>query len=76
MEYDMSQPLKVGHRVNWNTPQGIATGRIIRTISRRTELNGHTVAASKGHARYEVESEQSGKRAVHRAPALHKTQKH
>ncbi|HWT34672.1 MAG TPA: DUF2945 domain-containing protein [Paraburkholderia sp.] len=68
-----SRHLKRGDRVSWNTPQGMTTGRIVRAITMDTELDGHTVAASKDDVRYEVESEKSGKRAVHRAEALHKT---
>ncbi|BCF97234.1 hypothetical protein PPGU19_018030 [Paraburkholderia sp. PGU19] len=72
----MKHALKPGDRVDWNTPQGMTTGKIVRAITTRTERDGHTVAASKDDVHYEVESEKSGKRAVHRAEALHKTTKH
>ena len=72
-EHSMSSHLKTGDRVSWNTPQGMTTGHIVRAITTHTELDGHTVAASKDDVHYEVESEKSGKRAVHRAEALHKT---
>ena len=75
-EYSMSSHLKTGDRVSWNTPQGMTTGHIVRAITTHTELDGHTVAASKDDVHYEVESEKSGKRAVHRAEALHKTPAH
>ncbi|EIM98224.1 hypothetical protein WQE_25207 [Paraburkholderia hospita] len=54
----------------------MTTGKIVRAITTHTELDGHTVAASKNDVHYEVESEKSGKRAVHRAEALHKMPKH
>lgn len=72
----MKHDLKPGDRVDWNTPQGMTTGKIVRAITTHTKLDGHTVAASKDDVHYEVESEKSGKRAVHRAEALHKTTKH
>ncbi|WP_109482665.1 DUF2945 domain-containing protein [Paraburkholderia sp. C35] len=72
----MSRNLKAGERVSWNTPQGMTAGKIVRAITTHTELDGHTVAASKDDVHYEVESEKSGKRAVHRAEALHKARKH
>ncbi|ALL65197.1 Protein of unknown function (DUF2945) [Paraburkholderia caribensis MBA4] len=72
----MKHYLKPGDRVDWNTPQGMTTGKIVRAITTHTELDGHTVAASKDDVHYEVESEKSGKRAVHRAVALHKTKQH
>jgi hypothetical protein len=67
----MSTHLKTHDRVSWNTPQGMTTGKIVRVISTHTEVDGRTVAASKTDLHYEVESEKSGKRAVHRADALH-----
>jgi hypothetical protein len=73
----MSHRLKTGDRVTWNTPQGMTTGTVVRRIIRDTELDGHTVAASKDDPRYEVESEKSGEHAVHRPEALEKaTHKH
>jgi hypothetical protein len=72
----MKHHLKPGDRVDWNTPQGMTTGKIVRAITTHMELDGHTVAASKDDVHYEVQSEKSGKRAVHRAEALHKTPKH
>ncbi|MBN3767046.1 DUF2945 domain-containing protein [Burkholderia sp. Ac-20365] len=72
----MKHDLKPGDRVNWNTPQGMTTGIIVRAITTHTELDGHTVAATKDDVHYEVESEKSGKRAVHRAQALHRVSKH
>ncbi|MBN3759055.1 HVA1 family protein [Paraburkholderia sp. Tr-20389] len=66
----MSSHLKTGDRVSWNMPQWTTAGRAITTY---TEFDGHTVAVSKDDAHDEVESEKSGKRAFHRAEALHKT---
>jgi len=72
----MSHRLKTGDRVTWNTPHGMTTGTVVRRIIRDTELDGHTVAASKDDPYYEVESEKSGQHAVQPAEGLGKVHKH
>jgi hypothetical protein len=42
----------------------------VRVITSRTTIDGHTVDASKSEPHYEVESEKSGKHAVHKGSAL------
>lgn len=68
----MSQHLKPEDRVSWNTPQGVTHGKVVRVISSCTTVDGRTVNASKSEPQYEVESEKSGKHAVHRGDALRK----
>lgn len=68
----MSQHLKPEDRVSWNTPRGVTHGTVVRVISSHTSVDGRTVNASKSDPHYEVESEKSGKRAVHRGDALHR----
>jgi hypothetical protein len=66
----MDSHFKLNDHVSWNTPQGMTHGKVVRVISTHTTLDGHTVAASKEDPHYEVESDKSGKRAVHRGNAL------
>jgi hypothetical protein len=66
----MSTRLKPHDRVSWNTPQGVTHGKIVRVISTHTTVHGRTVDASESDPHYEVESEKSGKHAVHRGDAL------
>jgi hypothetical protein len=66
----MSIRLKLHDRVSWNTPQGLTQGEIVRVISTHTTVDGRTVDASEHDPHYEVESEKSGKHAVHRGDAL------
>jgi hypothetical protein len=66
----MTQPLKLHDRVSWNTPQGLTHGKIVRVISTHTAVDGRTVDASPSDPHYEVESDKSGKHAVHRGEAL------
>ncbi|GAB5094983.1 hypervirulence associated TUDOR domain-containing protein [Caballeronia sp. HLA56] len=66
----MTQSLKLHDHVSWNTPQGETTGHVVKAIHERTTVDGHTVNASKSDPHYEVESDKSGKHAVHKAEAL------
>ena len=66
----MSTTFKARDHVTWNTPQGETSGHIVRVITSRTTIDGHTVDASKAEPHYEVESEKSGKHAVHKGSAL------
>ncbi|MDR5753149.1 MULTISPECIES: DUF2945 domain-containing protein [unclassified Caballeronia] len=66
----MTTAFKVRDHVTWNTPQGETTGHIVRVITERTTVAGHTVDASASEPHYEVESEKSGKHAVHKGSAL------
>ncbi|SAK58090.1 PF11160 family protein [Caballeronia pedi] len=66
----MSTSFKLRDHVRWNTPQGETTGHVVRIVTERMTLDGHTVNASHDDPHYEVESDKSGKRAVHRADAL------
>jgi hypothetical protein len=68
----MSQRLKPGDGVSWNTPQGVTHGKVVRVISTHTTVEGRTVNASTSDPHYEVESEKSGRHAVHRGNALHR----
>ena len=67
----MSQTFKVKDHVKWNTPQGETSGHVTKVIKEHTKLDGHVVNASAADPHYEVESEKSGKRAVHKGSALH-----
>ncbi|BAN25489.1 putative uncharacterized protein [Caballeronia insecticola] len=66
----MSKSFKLHDHVRWNTPQGETTGHIVRIVTERTTLDGHTVNASRDDPHFEVESDKSGKRAVHKGEAL------
>ncbi|KND58635.1 hypothetical protein BVER_06386 [Candidatus Burkholderia verschuerenii] len=68
----MRHALKLHDHVKWSTPQGDTIGHIVRVITSHTQLDGHTVSASKDEPHYEVESDKSGKRAVHKGDALKK----
>jgi hypothetical protein len=58
--------------VEWNTSQDKTRGTVKKKLASRTEVDGQTVAASEEDPRYLVESEKSGKEAVHKPEALRK----
>jgi hypothetical protein len=62
--------LGVGERVSWSSHGSEAIGRVTRKITRRTRAAGRTAEASPEGPQYEVESEKSGRRAVHKPEAL------
>jgi hypothetical protein len=59
-----------GDRVSWKSHGSEATGRVEKEITSRTEAGGRTVDASPDDPQYQVRSEKSGGRAVHRPDAL------
>jgi hypothetical protein len=68
----MTKDLKSGDRVTWNSHGGQAQGKVVRKLTSPTTIKGHKVAASKDNPEYLVETDE-GKRAAHKAEALHKS---
>ncbi|MBA2936147.1 DUF2945 domain-containing protein [Sphingomonas sp. CGMCC 1.13654] len=63
--------VKAGDRVEWNSHGGTAEGEVVKKVTRRTSVKGHTVAASKDDPQFIVETDE-GKRAAHKPDALRK----
>ncbi|MEU9414997.1 DUF2945 domain-containing protein [Streptomyces sp. NPDC051000] len=61
-----------GDKVSWRSHGTTVPGEVKKKITRRTEAVGRTVDASKDDPQYEVESDKSGRRAVHKPQALRK----
>ena len=68
----MSDSLKKGDKVSWNTSQGKTHGTVVKKQTSETHIKGHKVAASKDHPEFIVKSDKSGKEAAHKADALTK----
>ena len=66
----MAQDFKRGDRVEWNFRGRRVVGKVRRTLTSRTVVNGRAVAASKDDPRYLVKSDKSGKETARRASAL------
>ena len=67
----MSDDLQKGDHVTWNSHGQEVEGIVTRTITSETEASGRKVKASKDEPQYEVESDKTGKTAVHKPGALH-----
>lgn len=61
---------KVGDKVAWDTSQGETTGKVVRKVTHKAHVKGHTAKASKDEPQFEVKSSKSGKTAIHKADAL------
>jgi Hypervirulence associated proteins TUDOR domain len=66
----VAQEFKRGDRVEWNFRGRTVVGTVRRRLTKRTEVGGQVVAASKGDPRYVVRSERSGKETTRRPQAL------
>jgi hypothetical protein len=69
-EDTMPQDFKRGDRVEWNFRGRTVRGTVRRRLTRRTEIDGRVVAASRDDPRYVVRSERSGKETTRRPKAL------
>ena len=68
----MSDSLKPGDRVEWESSQGTVAGKVKKRLVKPTEIKGHHVAASPENPEYLVESEKTGAEAAHKPGALKK----
>jgi hypothetical protein len=66
----MAQEFKRGDRVEWSFRGRPVRGTVRRRLTRRTEIAGQVVAASKDDPRYVVRTEKSGKETTRRPGAL------
>ena len=68
----MTDDFKKGDHVQWKSHGGTAEGTVKKKITEDTEAAGRTVRASADDPQYLVESEKSGRDAVHKPGALKK----
>jgi len=68
----MSEHLKKGDAVTWQSHGSTAEGKVVKKITVDTEAAGRTVRASRDDPQYLVKSDKSGGEAVHKPSALHK----
>ncbi len=64
--------LHKGDKVSWHTHGTATQGTVQGKITEETEAAGRTVKADKDHPQYLVESDKSGRDAVHKPDALEK----
>jgi hypothetical protein len=66
----MADDLRKGDHVTWSSHGNEVPGTVQKKITSETEAGGRTVKASKDDPQYLVESDKTGKEAVHRPSAL------
>lgn len=64
--------LSKGDEVSWKSHGQNVTGKVKKKITDRTRAAGRTVDAAEDDPQYEVESDKTGRTAVHKPGALHK----
>ncbi|MFF9688419.1 DUF2945 domain-containing protein [Streptomyces sp. NPDC014623] len=69
---DKNKKLSRGDDVTWKSHGQEVDGTVTRKVAERTEAAGRTVDASKDEPQYEVESDKTGRTAVHRPESLRK----
>ena len=70
----MSDNLKKGDKIEWDTSQGKTEGEVEKKLTSPTNIKKHHVAASKENPEYLVKSDKSGKEAAHKPEELRKEQ--
>jgi len=66
----MSDDFTTGDDVTWNSHGTTVHGTVKKKITSETEAGGRTVKASTDEPQYLVESDKTGKDAVHKPTAL------
>ena len=69
----MSDSLKPGDRVQWNSRGKKIDGTVEKKLTHETDIKGHHVAASEDNPEFLVRSEKTGSEAAHKPDALDKT---
>ncbi len=68
----MTQRLKVGDHVTWNSEAGHMSGTIRRIHTKDVECKGYTHHASPEEPQYEIDSDKTDHIAMHKGAALKK----
>lgn len=68
----MASDLKKGDKVEWKTSQGETSGTVVRKVTGTAHEKGYTAKASPADPQFEVKSDKSGEKAIHKPGALHK----
>jgi hypothetical protein len=64
--------LRRGDEVTWSSHGQEVEGEVTKKVDKRSRAAGRTVDASPDEPQYEVESDRSGRRAVHKPQSLRK----
>lgn len=69
----MTDSLKKGDHVEWETSQGKTEGVVKKKLTQPTDIKTHHVAASPDNPEFLVETDKSHKEAAHKPDELKKT---
>ena len=69
----MPKELNPGDRAGRNTSHGETHGKVLRKLTSKTKIKGHTATADSEHPQYLVQSEKTGARAAHKPDQLKKS---
>ncbi len=70
----MTETFKKGDQVEWNSSGKTVEGTVKKKLTEPTDLKGHHFDASKENPEYLVESDKTGKEAIHKPESLKKTE--
>ncbi len=70
---DTMKEFKKDDSVEWNTPQGKTSGKVIKKVTKPVKVGNYTAKASTAEPKYEVKTTKSHKVAVHKADSLKKS---
>lgn len=70
----MTEQLKKGDHVEWNTSQGKTEGTVEKKLTEPTDIKKHHVTASQDDPEYLVKSDKTGKEAAHKPESLKKVE--
>ena len=68
----MSESLRKGDKVSWDTPRGKTHGEVVEKLTSPKKVKGHVAKVSKEEPQYLVESGKTGAQAAHKPEELEK----
>ncbi len=68
----MSENLKAGDDVSWKSQGKTIEGKVVKKLTKETDIKGHHVAASPENPEYLVKSDKTGAEAAHKPKSLKK----
>ena len=67
-----AKSLKPGDKVEWTSSGGKSVGKVVKKVTTTTRVKSHVAKPSAANPEYLVQSDKSGKQAVHKPAELKK----
>lgn len=71
----MANAFRPGDPVEWRSRQGKIEGKVVKTVTKPTQIKGFTARASVEDPRIEVQSDKTGNAAIHKPGELKRATK-